>query len=48
MKEKEKNSREHEWGERRRGSRLPAEWGDPNVGLNPGTLGSWPEPKADA
>ena len=25
-----------------------APYGEPDVGLDPGTLGSWPEPKADA
>ena len=33
-------------GSRRGRSRLPAE--EPNVGLDPRTLGSRPEPKADA
>ena len=45
MTERE-GERERELGERRREKQAPC--GEPDSGLDPGTLGSGPEPKADA
>ena len=40
--------REHQQGEQEKEKQTPPLSREPNSGLNPRTLGSWPEPKAEA